>query len=118
MNLRPLKWNWSCITQGDTYPATNITETSADTTLSRVRVKIIKANATATALTLDSNTTGITLNGTSPGGWDFTIDEIPAATTATLDAGSYAYDLETTDSVGTVRTEFRGTWEIEPQVTT
>ena len=115
LNLAPLVWDWEGITAGDTYPACNITETEADTTLARVRVKI-KLDGTL-KLTLDSDSTGVTLNSTGAGGWDFTIDAIPAATTATLAAGYYDYDLETTDTNGTVRTEFSGCWPILGQIT-
>ena len=115
LDLTPLRWDWAGITAGDTYPASNITETEADTTLARVRVKIKLAGVVA--LTLDSNASGITLNSTSAGGWDFTIDAISAATTAGLAAGYYDYDLETTGSNGVVRTEFTGNWEIFPQIT-
>ena len=90
--------------------ACNITETEADTALSRVRV-IIKL-AGVVILTLDSDTTGVTLNGTGAGGWDFTIDEISAATPATLAAGYYDYEIKSTGANGVVRTEFEGNWEI------
>lgn len=110
LDLTPLRWDWVGVTKGDTYPACNITETEADTALSRVRV-IIKL-AGVVILTLDSDTTGVTLNGTGAGGWDFTIDEISAATTATLAAGYYDYEIKSTGSNGVVRTEFEGNWEI------
>lgn len=114
LDLTPLRWDWSPVTQGDTFPACQITETSADTDLSRVRVKIKAAGSTSAALTLDSSTTGITIGSATAGDWAFTIGAI---STGSLTAGVYSYDLETTDSAGTVRTEFSGTWEILTQIT-
>jgi hypothetical protein len=115
LDLTPLFWNWPGITQGDTYPACNFTETEADSTLARVRCKIKLAGVTV--LTLDSDTTGVTLNATGAGAWDFTIDAISAATTTGLAAGYYDYDIQTTDGNGVVRTEFKGNWEIFSQIT-
>lgn len=117
MDLRPATYNWPCVTQGDTYPAQNITIAGTDAALSRVRVKVKLAGTNTTALTLDSNSTGVTINSASAGSWDFDIDAISATSTAGLTDGSYVYDLETTDENGTVRTYFKGGWEILPQTT-
>ena len=116
MDLTPQKWNWTAVIQGDTYPATQITESASDTALARVRVKVADVDV-VTVLTLDSNTTGITITTATAGSWDFQIDAITAATTSALPAGIYSYDLETTDDAGTVRTEFSGSWQIHPQIT-
>lgn len=116
LDLRPLRWDWAAVKQGDTYPACTITETESDSALTRVRIKV-KDSSGATALTLDSNTSGITINTATGGEWDFTIGAISAATTATLTAGYYDYDLETTCANGVVRTEFEGSWEILAQIT-
>ena len=105
------------MTKGDTYPAANFTETEADSDLSRVRVEVKAAGSTTAALTLDSDATGVTINTATAGAWDFTVDEISAATTAGLTAGWYSYDLETTDAAGVVSTEFKGSWRILPEVT-
>ena len=115
INLKPLRWDWPPVTVGDTYPAAIITETEADTTLTRVRIKIKDADGTL-KLTLDSNTTGVTINTATAGAWSFTIGEISATDTATLTAGFHYYDLEVT-SGGKVRTEFNGEWEILSQIT-
>jgi len=113
LDLTPLCWNWAPITQGDTYPASRITETSSDTALSRVRLKV-KNNLGTELLALDSNTSGITLTATTAGAWDFTI---AAIATAALEVGTHHYDIETTDAASVVRTEFRGTWQIIKQIT-
>lgn len=117
INLKPLHWDWPGVTKGDTYPAINITESSSDTALSRIRVKIKLADTATAALTLDSDGSGVTLNGTGAAAWDFTIGPISATDTASLTAGTYSYDIESTDAGGVVRTEFKGSWVVWPQIT-
>ena len=114
MNLKPEKWDLPSVVVGDTYPATQFTY-DGDGTLTRVRVKIKDADGTL-ALNLDSDSTGMTITTATDGAWDFTLDAIPAATTAGLAAGSYNYDLETTASSG-VRTLLAGSWELIAQIT-
>ena len=116
LNLQPLTWHWEPVPKGDTYPAANITESSSDAALVRVKVEIKANGNTTSSLVLDSSDTGITLNSTGAGSWDFTIDAISAATTDLLDEQYYAYQLKTTDANGVVRTEFQGTWEVTPQI--
>jgi hypothetical protein len=116
VNLEPLRYDWPSVQRGDTFPAINFTDTGADANLSRVRVKICDSNGTV-KITLDSNTSGVTINTATAGAWDFTIDAISAATTEALVAGAFAYDLETTDANSVVRTEFEGTWQVDPQIT-
>ena len=112
LDLKPLRWDWPEVVTGDTYPATNITESDHESDLARVRISIVASGETTPALTLDSDATGITINDASA--WDFTIDAINPVT---LDASVYSYDLETTDSAGTIRTEFSGTWTILSEIT-
>lgn len=114
LDLTPLQWNWDPVVTGDTYPAAQITETSSETALSAVRLKIRASGSSTPVLSL-SGGSGITITTTTAGAWDFTIDAID---TSTLDAGIYAYDIETTDSEGTVRTELQGIWQIIPEITT
>lgn len=115
LNLDPLEWEWVPITQGDTYPAINITETLADTDLVRVRLKVKDSNGNI-LLSLDSDIAGITINVATAGAWDFTIDEMPEETTAAIIAGTHRYDMEFTYDSGTVRTEFAGDWQIHTQI--
>jgi hypothetical protein len=112
LNLAPERWDWPSVTTGDTYPAANIVIAGAESTLSRVRIKFRACGATSAALTLDSDTSGITINDAAT--WDFTIDAIPAVGLA---AGIYSYDMETTSAAGTIATETQGTWEILPEIT-
>ena len=116
LHLEPLRYDWPSIQRGDTMPAQVFSDTAADTDLSRVRVKICDSDGVK-QVTLDSSTSGITINNSTAGSWNFTIDAISSSTTEALAAGLYAYDLETTDSSGYVRTEFEGVWEIRPQIT-
>lgn len=116
LNLEPLRYDWPAIQRGDTFPAQVFADSGADTDLSRVRVKICDSDGT-TKVTLDSASSGVTITTATAGSWNFTIDAISAATTEALTAGLYAYDIETIDTAGSVRTEFEGTWEIRPQIT-
>tara|TARA_R110001632_G_scaffold176126_1_gene295845 strand:- start:298 stop:651 length:354 start_codon:yes stop_codon:yes gene_type:complete len=114
LNLEPFRWSWATCTAGDTYPAENWLESDSDnaTTLSRVRIKI-KDSAGTVFSTLDSDTSGITINVATAGAWDWTIEALTAPTTA----GIYTLDMEHTDSAGVVFTETTGQWKILPQVT-
>lgn len=114
LNLDPLVMPWPRVTTGDTFPAMRITETRSDTALVRVRVKVKAQGSDVTNLDLDSDTTGITITTATAGAWDFQIDRID---TVSLAAGWYSYDLESTDDAGTVKTEFKGSWQILPKIT-
>ena len=117
-NLKPLLWHWENVVKGDTYPAAVITESSSDTSLIRIKIEIKSNGNTTSSLILDSDTTGVTLNNTTPGSWSFTIDSISASTTDTLNEQYYAYQLKSYDSNGVVRTESVGNWEVTPQIPT
>ena len=115
INLLPEKWNLPSVLVGDTLPATNFLYPGSGT-LARVRMKV-KDAAGATVLSLDSDTSGMTINVTTTLAWDFTMDEVAAATTAGITAGEYAYDIETITSTGTVRTLVGGAWYLLAQIT-
>lgn len=115
LNLTPLVWDWASVTVGDTFPAANVTETASVTAFVRVRIKIRNQDGVL-KLTLDSATSGVTINTTTAGAWDFDIDEISPADTGSLTAGIHNYDLEITDDSGIVRTEFTGSWTLLPQI--
>lgn len=117
LNLKPMVWNWPPLTRGDTYPASNIVETESTADLARVRIKIKTSGSSEASITLDSDTSGVTINNATAGSWDFDIDVIAASTTSELTAGFYSYDMEITDSLGQVRTEFTGSWKILTQST-
>lgn len=102
------------VTTGDTFPAIRITESEAEESLARVRVSITKSGETSPSLELDSDTSGVTITTATAGSWDFTIGAINPVT---LSEGSYAYDIETTDGAGSIRTEFSGTWTILSEIT-
>ena len=114
LELKPYRLDWKSITAEDTYPAENWLESASDnlTTLTRVRIKI-KDSAGVLFTTLDTDTSGITINVATAGAWDWTV----GALTAPSVAGIYALDMEWTDSTGVVFTETSGQWEILAQVT-
>ena len=113
LNLTGGNYNFATITAGDTYPAADVRiEHAYVSTLTRVRIMFSPCSGGAPVLTLDSASTGITI--TNAATWEFTIDRIAAVPLA---AGNYAYQMETTDSAGTVRTETRGTWQIITDLT-
>ncbi|HEY9816469.1 MAG TPA: hypothetical protein V6D20_11830 [Candidatus Obscuribacterales bacterium] len=92
--------------------ATQITESTSDTDLSRVEVIIEPYGSDTASLTLDSNATGVTLTTTTAGAWDYTIDAIASASTDTLTPGYYTVTHRVTDTAGTVTTVSKGTWRI------
>lgn len=116
INLQPLTWHWEPVPKGDTYPAAIITETLSDADLVRVKIEIKANGNTTSSLVLDSDDDGIVITNSAAGAWAFTIEEISATTTDSLDEQYYAYQLKTTDANGVVRTEFQGTWEVTPQI--
>lgn len=110
------RMDWPSIKQGDTLRAIVFTATGTTAALSRVRCKVKDADG-VTLLSLDSNTTGITIDVATAGAWQYTISQIAAATTAALSDGLHSYDIETTDANGIAETHFEGCWEIRPQIT-
>ena len=116
ISSKPLQWNWRSVTQGNTFPATNIVESLSDTDLVRVQIKFKDVDGVL-LVDLDSDDVGITINDATAGSWDFTIDAMDAATTATFDPGKYYYDLKITDSAGIVNTDFKDEWTILPRIT-
>ena len=115
IDILPEKWNLPSVLVGDTLPATNFLYPGSGT-LARVRMKV-KDAAGATVLSLDSDTSGMTINVATTLAWDWDMDEVAAATTAGIAAGSYKYDMETVTSAGTVRTLLGGNWCLPEQVT-
>lgn len=116
LDLKPLLWDWSAITQGDTYPASNIVDVGGSTVLASVEVKI-RNSAGSLLLTLSSPSSGVTITATGAGSWEYTIDAISATDTATLTAETLRYDLQTTDTGGNASTVFAGAWRILSQIT-
>jgi hypothetical protein len=112
----PQRLDWPAITQGDTFRAMVFACTDSDTILARVRCKV-KSPTGALLLSLDSDDTGITLDSTTAGAWQFTIGPILPATTEGMPAGCNQFDIEITDSNGIRDTDFSGCWTIYPQVT-
>ena len=111
-DYEPAIWNWKPITQGGTYPATNVLETLSASNLSQVVVTIEARGTDVASLTLDSGATGITINVATAGAWDYTINTISAATTAGLVVGFYDVTHKVTDSAGVVTFVSKGTWQI------
>ena len=71
---------------------------------------VFKAAASDTAsLTLTSGD-GLTLTSTDAGDWVITIDQID---TLTLAAGTYFYNLKTTDAASLTKFYVAGTWQIK-----
>lgn len=111
-DYKPAVWNWKSIPQGGTYPASNVLESESTATLNRVVVTIEPYGSDTASLTLDSNTTGVTINNDTAGSWDYTIDEISATTTASLSAGFYTVTMRVYYGAGFVVVVSKGVWEI------
>jgi len=109
LDLRPIRYDLPTMVTGDTLPAINFLMEGTEADLTRARVTVKPAGEATESLVLDSDTSGMTITDATSGGWDFDLDQI---VNLTLAAGEYAYDLETTDSDGVVRTWLQGQWQI------
>ena len=83
-------------------------EIEGTSTLTRV-VCVVKDSDGDTALTLDSDDSGVTLTSGTAGAWEFDIDTI---LTVSLAAGYYTYETTLTDSDGVVLDWFQGQWKV------
>lgn len=115
MPLLPAHFDWDAITQGDTFPAMVFAATGTTTDLARVRVRVKDVDGNQ-ELTLDSDTSGVTIDTATAGSWQYTIGPVSAALTGAMDAGVHSVEIETTDAGGNVATHFRGCWEIVEQI--
>lgn len=111
------RWNWKPMTQGDTRPATNFTETLSTSALTAVKIRLKLPDATAASITL-SNGSGMTIVTATAGAWNFNIDRMTAATTDAYTAGIYTYEMSTTDAAGVVTTVLKGAWELIARIPT
>jgi hypothetical protein len=71
---------------------------------------IFKLGATDTASLTLAGGSGLTLAATTAGAWVITVDQINAITLA---AGTYYYNLKTTDANSLVKFYLAGTWRIK-----
>jgi len=110
------RMDWPSIKQGDTLRAIQFNAANTTSDLSRVRCKV-KNDEGVTIVSLDSNVSGVTINNSAAGSWQYTIESIPASATELIASGLHNYDIEITDSDGVVETHFEGCWEIRPQIT-
>lgn len=110
------RMDWPSIKQGDTLRAIQFNASGTESALARVRCKVKDADG-VTLLSLDSDTTGITIDTATAGSWQYTIDQIGRAITETIKSGLHSYDIETTDADGVVETHFEGCWNVGPQIT-
>ncbi len=93
---------------GLTPTINNSNDTEFAGTLSLVRMSWVDSDG-ATALTLSSATSAITINNATAYAWSFTVE--PRA--LSLPAGVYSWSIETTDSADVVNKDFMaGTQEI------
>jgi len=111
VDLKPMRWDWAAVTQGDTLPAMNLVETESTFALTRVLVTIEAKDSDVAVLTLDSDDTGVTINTATAGAWDYTIDTITANQTDALTPGFYTVNIKVFGST-TEHTDFKGEWEI------
>lgn len=101
---------------GNTFPGFSVTSikrngANLSTTLASVKMQVRKdRNSTASVIELESGN-GITINSATT--WAFTIEPFYAP----FVARNYVYDVELTDSSGTVQTYMRGSWRINQPVT-
>jgi len=108
---RPAQITLPPIVRGDTWDGISVSMStngsSLDDLLTSVRMTFHEAAADTDTLTLTS--TGGDISITSAANWEFTVDSI---TPFPLAAGTQYFNIETTDSAGSVKTYFVGTIQI------
>jgi len=112
ISLQPARKDFLKTVQGDTYPAFRLVATGTTAVLDRVTLTIQPKDSETDALVFDSDISGITINDDTAGAWDYTIEEISATDTGSLDVGFYEYSIKVYYGAGVVRTHFQGEWEI------
>lgn len=105
------RWNWTPTTQGNTRPATQITETESESNLTAVEIRLKLTDSTTADITL-TNGDGVTITTATAGAWDFSIDEMTGAETDAMTPGIYTYEMDVTDAAGTVTTIAKGNWPL------
>ena len=105
------RWDWKPLTQGNTRPATNFTETSGTSALTAVELRMKLPESTTSDILL-SNGAGITINTATAGAWDFDISAMSAATTDAYTPGLYEYEMDVTEASGVVTTILKGEWNL------
>ena len=106
----------ACVT-GDTFPSLvvdsiTVSGVAPANTLASVRMDI-RTTPTASTASKALTSAGGDITIDSAANWGFTVEPFAIA----LTARTYYYDIETTDSSGTVRTYLTGTWKVVQDVT-
>jgi uncharacterized surface anchored protein len=117
MNCKPNRFAYKLpdTDKGCTWDGLTVTIISDDTeyasALSIARFQLQTSTGTI-ALTLTSATAGeVTINDATAGQWSMTVE----SRVLTLDAGSYAWALETQDATGIVKKQLGGSLAILPE---
>jgi len=103
--------------KGDTFPGLTVTgitvnDAAMTSTLASVRMQFrTTANASSASKSLTSAGGDITIDDAAA--WGFTVEPF----SIDIAAREYVYDIETTDSGGTVRTYLYGTFRVKQDVT-
>ena len=105
------RWDWKPLTQGNTRPATLITETSSTSALTAVELRMKLPGSTTSDIRL-YNGSGIVINTATAGAWSFTISAMSSAYTDARTAGVYSYELDVTEASGVVTTILKGEWNL------
>lgn len=101
-------YNFPAIKKGETFLARNFTiEESAGTTLASAELSFRLAGVSTTALE-KTTADGLEIVTATAGGWVIRIE----AFVVTLAAGTYVYELWTTDADGVVQNYLSGTMQV------
>lgn len=116
-NYLPGRYTIPAAVTGDTFagiPEMSVTVNGDPPTVALASVRMqfrTSADAASASLALTSSGGDITIN--SAANWNITVEPFEI----TLAAANYVYDIEFTDTGGTVRTYVTGTWAIASDVT-
>ena len=103
----PYRRDFPTARAGRTFPGIRY-QIEGTTTLTAVSC-VVKDSDGATALTLSTGGTGMTLTSGTIGAWDFEVDTITAVS---LSSGFYTYEMTLTSDDSSVVDWFVGQWKI------
>lgn len=106
---RPAQIKLPPIVHGDTWDGLSVSLTSSGTSLANDLANVVMTFRDASLNKVLELVTGVNVMITYPNPWQFVI---PPLTPFPLNAGTYTWNIETTDSDGIIKTYLAGTIQV------